>query len=69
MPGGFNTYLAHYRCKFQPEMKILRILTISLPTCLFSLLLYEQDGEKRVMATFRLEYGCLPQCVFCDKIT
>ena len=26
-------------------------------------------ANKRVTATFRLEYGCLPQCVFCDKIT
>ena len=44
-PGGFNTHLALYRCKYQPEMKKVRILTISSLTCLFSLLLYERDGE------------------------
>ena len=26
-------------------------------------------ANERVTSTFRLEYGCLPQCVFCDKKT
>ena len=42
---GFKTHLALHRCKHQPGKEILRILTISSLTCLFSLLLYERDGE------------------------
>ena len=26
-------------------------------------------ANERVTSTFRLEYGCLPKCVFCDKKT
>ena len=44
-PVSFKTHLALHRCKYQPGKKIVRILTISSLTCLFSLLLYERDGE------------------------
>ena len=44
-PVSFKTHLALHRCKYQPGKRIVRILTISSLTCLFSLLLYERDGE------------------------
>ena len=63
-PGGFNTHLALYRCKYQPEMKKVRILTISSLTCLFSLLLYERDGEWKSNVNFPFRIRLLtPVCV------
>ena len=55
-PVSFKTHLALHRCKYQPGKKIVRILTISSLTCLFSLLLYERDGEwkSNVYFPFRL---------------
>ena len=44
-PVSFKTHLALHRCKYQSGKRIVRILTISSLTCLFSLLLYERDGE------------------------
>ena len=67
-PVSFKTHLALHRCKYQSGKRIVRILTISSLTCLFSLLLYERDGEWKSNVYFPFRIRLLTSVCFLRQI-